>query len=422
MLLKTIPVKREQRKRPYEPSKAMVLKRQRTAPWAKKLAFFSSRALAGAEAIRKYRNNVYAEPPALRKATRRVVVLRRRDRTRNDLKKMKMEGFKISRFALRSINVNSANVIFNQAGYVPMVKVSFEVEQEGEINSVISYPPGVVSGINSLTFCPQWPGSTLASINCANVGTNAANKPKFGLIPANSGELQDGLKWNSRATLFTYALGKETKLTQDNLDPLYTNINVFKTYCQIMLKNHDPDRCVEVYIFRVRFKEDQYWKPQDAACVSLTDVVDSYYDDFCNLTADVPRTQANRYALEKMIRAKKLPKHIKVKSCKKVFLGASCTITTTPVLDQGGQIPQKSYRQVNMRFGGRTWYKSSCANPTELITDEPLKNMYNKVDHLIIIPLPALGTMSKTGAAQERVTMNVGISIRKTNVWKEQQN
>lgn len=409
------------RKRPAQ-TQLELRKAKRTAPWMKKLnAIIAAGAgtFAARRAIAK-KNNVFSYPRGVINLQRRALAVKKKVQNNENLRRMKIEGFKVSRFYIQTINCAGGNETFDKAGYMRALTTTY-INDASAINPVTTAyndPPFMIQSFESFTFCPQWPGSTVASFGRAVQGSGV--QAKFGLLPSNGAYNNNNFKWNSRAVSVVYPFNTNANMAIDLNDLAYDRISVYKTYVTIDLFNYSGNRAVEVFIFRIRFKDEKYYDNTDATCKDI----DGSLESVLNLMTqgqDGNRTIQNRYALERMIRAKKLPKAFKVKSCRRVTLSAALTGEfATPL--QGGQIPAKSYKKIKMRFGSRLWMRTGCSNATQLIQDQLLKENYNKVDHILMIALPHQGSLLEPAQSSLTETIRVGFRITKTNVWKEHLN
>lgn len=417
------PVTMALRKRPVSKMTQLQLRKaKRTAPWEKKLKAIMSAGAATFAARRAYKskNNVFSYPLGVRNLQRRLNVAKTRTKNNENRRRMKIEGFKVSRFYLQTINAARGNATFDNAGYVQTIQTNM-VDDSSVINtSTVAYNniPLSITSYETFTFCPQWPGSTLCSFARTTQGTGT--RARFGLLPSNGVNINNNFKWNSRAVQTVFPFNTNTEMTFDKNDLLYDRINCYKTYVTIDLFNYTATRPIEVFIFRIRFKDTKYYDASETSCSDINGIVDTVLNEMTT-DSDGTKTAQNRFALERMIRAKKLPKGFKVKSCRKVLLGASLT-GEQPYPSQGGQIPAKSYKKIKMRFGSRLWMRSGCTNATQMIGDHVLEEAYNKVDHIMMLALPHQGACLEESQSNLTETLSLGFKISKTNIWKEHLN
>lgn len=421
MYPKTMVVAPNLRKRPM--TQLALRKAKRTAPWAKKLRAIVAATPIGFGAYRALnkKNNVYSYPRGIANLSRRLITAKNKLQNNQNLRKMKIEGFKISRFYLQTINTAAGNATFDTAGFVPALQTIFTEDSTLTGTSTAAYntPPYVITSFETFTFCPQWPGSTLCSFKRAIQG-GQNTIAKFGLLSSNSNIVNNNFKWNSRAVEEVYVYNTSNKISANQNDAVYDHINVYKTYVTIDLMNQTSNRSIEVFIFRMRFKDNKYFDVSDSTCKDIDGLVDKVLNEMCQTDTQVANVN-NRVALERMLRAKKLPKGMKVKSCRRVTLGAALTGGFSQPL-QGGQIPMKSYKKIKMRFGNRSWIRTGCTNTNQLLADQNLFQNFNKVDHIMIIALPHQGLMQEIQQSSLTETINLGFRISKTNIWKEQSN
>lgn len=406
------------------PTQLQLRKTKRSAPWLRKLnAMVGSTAVGfGASRALKRRNNIYAEPSNIQRATRRVIALRRKNTNRKNMQKMKLEGFKISRFQIQSVHLNDISALFDHAGFVPNIYVSCYAEGVDPYVGSYTDTPFQIMDLKTFTFCPQWPGSKLGSFEreLQGSGTTKTKPARFGLLTSNSQQPNDGFKYNSRAVSNVFSMWGNAVLTLDKLDFIYNHINVYKTYVTIDLMNLQKSHALDVYVVVFRYKDSKYFDLSTNSCQDIEGKADNFWKETWDDT-DILKRGASAQTFESMLRSKKLPKGFKIRKWKKVTLAPNLCGPTIPV--QGGQIPSKCHRTIKMKFGARSFYRKVCTTDFELMSDEIIKESWNKIDHVMIIPMYNMGTNFQSGEGAGTVLKEkLMFRIRKTNIWKEQSN
>lgn len=412
-------------KRKYSAASSNAAKRAKSMQYALRLdRYIRAKKMGTFGKRRANKNNVYAPSNSVARATTNLINMRRAYTNRLNMRKMKLEGFQVSRFTLTTLNATKSMEDLDHAGFVTCPYVNYETNNSQQhTTSYQANYPGAILDLQSLTFCPVWPGSRVAVFERENQGTGT--KPHFGLLPSNATMPNQNLKWNTRAVQNVRCLTSTTQMLEDNLKQIYNNINVYKSYVTINLANLHPERAVDVYIYTFKYKDEVYWDEQFNSCYTLGGKADNWWKEVMD-TGGSDSTSANRKAIELMIRSRKLPKFMKKIKCKKVTLGPALLITESSVTDyirQGGQIPAKSSRTLKMKFGSYKFFRTTCTKGTQLMGDDVLITQKFKVPHVMVVPVYNQGTYSESGAAGVAVTEQyLHVDIKKTNIWNEHQN
>ena len=350
----------------------------------------------------------------------------------------KITGFNVSRFTLKSYNfkMNVADAGRFGLGLPMSFRVQLEDRETINIDPPNNYP-GVHRLMNNIMFCPQWPGSKMASISQDFIG-DAAGAPapivrgeqKFGLQYANADDAANNLKWNDKAVADVHSF-LDTIVSTPVDQPLETNhtrIKVLNTYVQMTFSNPGSFHRIDVHVFDVIFRSDEYNDGDN--CTKFLDA-NAVIEELIFTHATNITNNANSTLLVNEIRKGKLPSKIfKVLRHRKVALGRNQGLVTQlpNVADQTLLIAaphsrQPSSKTITQKYGLKTWYRSPCTKADQYFSDEPLTEHITKVVHTICIPLIALDDVHVAFDAEDK-TFNglVNYVINKTNVWKHMMN